>query len=82
MLPHLLSLLPSAPPPFENPVTCGLGKLIQVPSSSLPPSLPLWLDLELVGENFFSNPVNCYDHLKRIFTTEALTLPREVIAKW
>lgn len=41
-----------------------------------PPSLPLWLGLELVDENSFSNPINCYEHLKGIFTTEPLTLTK------
>lgn len=54
MLPCLLPFLPSA---FffllENSLPCELGKLIGVLSSSSHPSLLLWLDLELVDENFF-----------------------------
>lgn len=77
----MLPSLPRCPPVFSPRKQCnraGQGNSVEVPLS-LPPFFspclsPLQLDLELVDENFSSKPISCCDHLKRIFTTKALTL--------
>lgn len=79
----MFSILPPPSNLHPAPYKCSMrsGELSRSPfllsfhfSSHPPSSVRFWLDLELVDDSFFSNPINRYDHLRRILKQKALIL--------